>query len=86
MAACKDCKFYDADEGWCRRRAPIQRTPHEFNIPSFLQAIAVAQLTIAKLNIDEFDDDLKKETTEHYEPKPWPVVDEDDWCGEFEQQ
>jgi hypothetical protein len=81
---CSDCKFFDPLSNWCRRRAPPHRNAHEFIIPALLQAIALAQAKIANLPLATLDEDLQNEVTEYYAPDQWPVVKEDDWCGDYQ--
>jgi hypothetical protein len=58
-----------------------------------LQAVAQAQIKLAGFKDDEIekmmndgfiDGDVWNEITEMHKPKPWPHVEEDDWCGEWQ--
>jgi hypothetical protein len=83
---CGKCRFYDHENGWCRRRAPSHRDPLEIVVPSYLQAISVALVKLAELDIADFDEDLQTEATEVYKPSRWPATDENSWCGEFQAE
>lgn len=82
---CKNCAFFNNMEEECRRHAPAHRSPMEFIIPAHLQAISLSLINLARMNPDDFDDDLRSEVTEYYTPSKWPSVKENDWCGEFEE-
>ena len=88
---CGRCRFWEfvcktADDlawGECRRRAP---QPTQFLLSIIAKNTGATRWAVEESATIEHDDndDYLVETTEQYEVNEWPLVQCDEWCGEFE--
>lgn len=75
----------------CRRHAPrpapyAQMKWLAYHNSELLRDIAWTLRVAHDIETPEKYDDLNKEATEVFGDDKWPTVDEDDWCGEFEEK
>jgi hypothetical protein len=89
VECCENCRFYKPPqtgipEALCRRRAP---TPYDFlkyYELELLREIAWSIHALAQLPQPSEFDDLNIEATEAASMTTWPIVEPDEWCGEWE--
>lgn len=91
---CGNCRFavYSSHMAFtareCRRRAPSTFNAFQYRIADLLRDIAWTQRQVNLIETDEEDkfDPVAEEVTEANMYAVWPMVETDDWCGEWERK
>ena len=94
---CARCRFWQFDHrpkhnfavGECRRHAPIPMSYVMTMIASFTGETGWAVNTMANVEMDPKEEetlDRGAEGTEQFEVHQWPIVQANDWCGDFDKR